>query len=241
MYLDWGRPSLETISRKLLVIGSRDEQPMVIERKLVVTESYAKHHANQHLIYNTIPDLLMPHLSGDLYALEIDDFDLRDKTKLTIQVEAMQIVDNVLADVALAIQGNSISGSSPFPWRFGRVPEFFRDESAPRAGIGVIINTQSIFDREPSDTLSLIEQTDAEYRKLVDRRLGEAQRKFLTYVDHRKVVVLEFYGDWWLLDEDDARKIVREVGLPPLIDEVWITNPEWVPESDYEIVYEQVR
>src|SRR5258708_29737577 len=87
----------------------------------------------------------------------------------------------------------------------------------------------------------LNEQTREEYNELADLRLAEAAPKFETYLDHRKVVVLEFYCDWWLLDEDDARQIMSEATLPPIIDEVWMTIPEWVSESDYEVAYERVR
>jgi hypothetical protein len=223
---------------EVLVTGSQSEQPMVIERKRVVSEAYAKHHANHHLIYETIPELLLPQINGDLYALEIDECDLRDKPKRKVQAEAEEIADLVLARRGLVVQGQAIAGNKPFPWQFGRVHPIDRDESMPDTGIGVQIKVRDLFNRS---WLSLIEQTRAEYRRLVDRRLAEASPKFEYYVVHRKVVVLEFYGDWRLLDEDDARQIVSEATLPPIIDEVWITIPEWVSESDYEIAYERVR
>lgn len=223
---------------EVLVTGSQGEQPMVIERKQVVTESYAKHHANQHLIYETIPKILLPHLNGDLYALEINDCDLRDKPKRKVKAEAEAIADHVLARRGLVVQGNAIAGNKPFPWQFGRVPPIDRDESMPGAGIGVNIKTGGIFSRKSA---SLINHTRAEYKGLVQRLLTQAAPKFETYFSHLKLVVLEFYGDFWLLDEDDAREIVSEVTLPPLIDEVWNTIPEWVSESDYEIGYERIR
>jgi len=233
-----GTPSARDKQPEVLVTGSQSEQPMVIERKQVVSESYAKHHANQHLIYETIPEVLLPHLNGDLYALEIDDCDLRDKRKYKLQAEAQAIADQVVEKISAVIQGVAIAGDKPFPWQFGRVHPIDRDESTPDAGIGVNIKTRSIFS---TNRLSLIEQTRAEYKELVQRRLAEAAPKFETYLDHRKVVVLEFYCDWWLLDEDDAREIVNEITLPPLIDEVWMTIADWVSESDYEVAYERVR
>lgn len=233
-----GTSSARDKQPEVLVTGSQGEQPMVIERKQVVSESYAKHHANQHLIYETIPKVLLPHLNGDLYALEIDDCDLRDKPKRKVQAEAEEIADHVLARRGLVVQGHAIAGNKPFLWQFGRVHPIDRDESMPDTGIGVNIKTRDVLSRS---RLSLIAQTRAEYMELADLRLAEAAPKFETYLDHRKVVVLEFYCDWWLLDEDDARQIMSEVRLPPLIDEVWTTIPEWVSESDYEVAYERVR
>jgi hypothetical protein len=197
-----GTSSARDKQPEVLVTGSQSEQPMVIERKQVVSESYAKHHANQHLIYETIPEVLLPHLNGDLYALEIDDCDLRDKTKYKLQAEVLKIADHVLGRLGLVVQGQAIAGNKPFPWQFGKVHPIDRDESMPETGIGVNIKTRDVFSRS---RLNLIEQTRAEYKELVDLRLSEAAPKFETYLDHRKVVVLEFYGDWWLLDDDDAR------------------------------------
>lgn len=235
-----GKPMLGDKQPEVLVIGMH-EQPMVIERKQVVSQSYAKHHANQHLIYDTIPELLAPHLSGALYLLEIEDSSLLEKTKLTLQTEALQIVDQVKANLRSIIDGQSIADSTPFPWRFGVVPESLRDDSAPTAGIGINIKSKSIFDQEPSDALRFIELARTEYRELVEYCLTEAEPKFRNYSNHRKVVLLEFYGDRWLLDEDDMREIVAKAQLPSLIDEVWMAVPEWVSESDYEVRYEQVR
>jgi hypothetical protein len=232
-----GTSSARDKQPEVLVTGSQSEQPMVIERKQVVSESYAKHHANQHLIYDTIPKVLLPHLNGDLYALEIDDCDLRDKTKFKVQAEVLQIANQVLAGLDVLVQGQAMAGNKPFPWHFGRVHPINRDESMPDAGIGVNIKTSGIF----NNRLSLIEKTRAEYNELVEYWLAEAAPKFETYLNHRKVIVLEFYGDWWVLDDDDTRKMVSEARVPALIDEVWIAIPEWISESDYEIAYERVR
>jgi hypothetical protein len=239
--LDVGRCGTSSTRDKLpevLVTGSQGEQSMVIERKQVVTETYAKHHANQHLVYEIIPEVLLPHLNGDLYALEIDDCDLRDKTKYKLQAQVQEIADQVVAKLRVVIEEEAIAGDKPFPWRFGRVHSIDRDESTPDAGIGVNIRTRSIF---RTNRLNLIEQTRAEYKELVQRRLAEASPKFETYLNYRKVVVLEFYCDWWLLDEDDAREMVTEITLPPLIDEVWMTIANWITECDYEVAYERVR
>lgn len=233
-----GTSSASDRQPEVLVTGSQGEKPMVIERKQVVSESYAKHHANQHLIYETIPDVLLPHLNGDLYALEIDDRSLRDKTKHKVQTEVLQIADYVLARLGFVAQGHAITRKEPFQWQFGRVHAIDRNESMPDTGIGVHIKTNDVFSRS---SLSLIEKTRAKYEELADLRLAEAAPKFETYLDHRKVVVLEFYCDWWLFDDDDAQKIVSDARLPPLVDEVWIAIPEWVSDSDYEVAYERVR
>jgi hypothetical protein len=223
---------------EVLVTGARGEQPMVIERKQVVSEAYARHHRNQHLIGEMIPELIWPHFSKDLYLLEINDCDLRDKTKSKVHTEIRQIADQIIAKCGLVVEGKSISGSSPFAWRFRRVPIIDRDETMPDAGIGVTIHgTGVVFDQ---NIIVASGRARAEYSALVNRCIAEAGLKFEMYLDHRKVVVLEFYGDLMLLDEDDAKEIVREMTLPPAIDEVWISTPQWISESDYEVDYERV-
>jgi hypothetical protein len=186
-----------------------------------------------------IPELISPHFGKDLYLLEINDFDLRDKAKSKIHAEIRQIADQVIAKKGLVVEGRSISGSSPFAWRFKRVPLIDRDETMPNAGIGVTIHgNRVVFDE---NIIVVSGRVREEYRDLVNRCLAEAGLKFEMYLDHRKVVVLDFYGDLMLLDEDEAREIVREMTLPPTIDEVWISTPQWISESDYEIGYERVR
>ena len=94
---------------------------------------------------------------------------------------------------------------------------------------------------EPRALSRRVKEAYDQTKKMLERQLAEAEPKFISYVDHLKVVVLEFYGDRDLLGEDDARQMIKEVELPALIDEVWMARHEWVSEWDFEIGYERAR
>lgn len=236
-----GAPAPGLKQPEVLLIGRRGERSMVIERKQVVAESYALHHGNLHVLYDMIPEALAPHFGDALYALELWDASLQGKRKREVQEAAREIADHVVANLEGVKGGAVISGHQPFPWRFGRVPAHARDDNAPEVGIGVEIHGSGDLSGEPQALLRQVEEAYAETKRVLERRLAEAWPKFLAYQDHFKVVVLEFYGDRSLLDEDDAKRMVGEVGLPALIDEVWVARPEWVSEWDYKIGYDRSR
>jgi hypothetical protein len=226
---------------EILLRGGRGERPMVIERKQVVAESYAMHHDNLHVLYEIIPETLAPHFGDALYALEVWDHSLQGRRKRDVQSAAREIAGHVVTHLE-GVKGGAVVGSRhPFPWRFGRVPAHARDDNAPEVGIGVEIHGSGDLFGEPQALLRQVEEAYAETKGVLERRLAEAWPKFLTYQNLLKVVVLEFYGDRSLLDEDDAKRMVAEVELPALIDEVWVAKHDWVSEWDYEIGYERVR
>jgi hypothetical protein len=137
--------------------------------------------------------------------------------------------------------GAVVGGRHPFSWRFCRVPAHTRDDNAPEVGVGVEVHGSGGLSDDPQSLLRQVEEAYAETKRVLERRVAEAWPKFLPYRDQFKVVVLEFYGNRSLLDEDDARRMVVEIELPELIDEVWVAKHDWVSERDCEIGYERVR
>lgn len=236
-----GVPSSGIKEPEVLLKGSSGERPMVIERKQVVTESYARHHGNLHVLYDLVPDALMPRLGDAHYALEVSDGGLRDKRQKEVRAAAREIADSVIADLDAVKGGTQVGGRHPFPWRFGRVPAHARDEDAPEVGIGVQVHGSAVTFDDPGTFLRQSEEAYAETKGVLERLLADAARKFVTYADHLKVVVLEFYGDTDLLGEDEVRKMVGEVELPALIDEVWVARQEWTSDCDYDLGYERLR
>lgn len=242
--LDAPKPGIPSPSLKqpeVLLKGRRNERRMVIERKQVVAESYAMHHGNLHVLYDIIPEALAPHLGDALYAVELNDASLQGKRIRDVRAAAREITDQVIANLA-GVKGGAIIGSQqPFPWRFGRVPEHMRDDNAPEIGVGVQVYDSDALADDPKTFLRQVGEAYAETKKVLERVLAEAEPKFVAYRDHLKIVVLEFYGDISLLGEEDVKRMVTEVELPALIDEVWVARHEWTSTWDYEIGYERVR
>lgn len=236
-----GVPSSGIKEPEVLLKGRSGERPMVIERKQVVAESYARHHGNLHVLYDLVPDALMPRLGDALYALEVSDGVLRDKRQKEVRAAAREIADAVIADIDAVRGGARVGGPRPFPWRFGRVPPHAREEGAPEVGIGVQVHGSAVTFDEPAVFLRQSREAYAETKAVLERLLADAALKFVTYADHLKVVVLEFYGDTDLLGEEEVKMMVGEVELPALVDEVWVARQEWISGSEYEVGYERVR
>jgi hypothetical protein len=242
--LDTPKPSITSPNLKqpeVLLKSLLGERKMVIERKQVVAQSYAAHHGNLHVLYEMIPEALMPQFGGALYSLELNESSIKGKKKREVQEAAREITKQVLANRERVMTGASVGSSQPFPWRFGRVPEHARPDDAPEMGIGVDVHGSDIFSSDPQTILRQIEEAYAGTKEILERVLGDAELKFAAYQDHLKVVVLEFYGDRNLLDEGDAKKMVAEMELPASIDEIWVARHNWVSEWNYEIGYERVR
>ncbi len=140
------------------------------------------------------------------------------------------------------VRGSAAIGDDrPFPWRFGRVSEQSREENASETGVGVHVHSSNDLDDDPQGAVRRVEEAYAETKKVLEQRLAEGALKFVTYPNCLRVVVLEFYGDRSLLDEDDSKRMLAEVELPALIDEVWVAQHDWISAWDYEIGYERAR
>ncbi len=100
---------------------------------------------------------------------------------------------------------------------------------------------QDILDLKPEESRLVIDKARNDCREILVRRLSEAEEKFRAYRDHLKVVVLECYGPWWALDENDVAIFLSQEALPPLIDQIWVAIQDWVSEWDYEIGYKRLR
>lgn len=94
---------------EVLLRGGRGERPMVIERKQVVSESYAIHHGNLHILYEMVPESLAPHFGDALYALEIGDESLRGRRKREGQAAAREITGHVVSNLE-GVKGGAVVG-----------------------------------------------------------------------------------------------------------------------------------
>jgi hypothetical protein len=236
-----GVPSPRLKQPEVLLKGRCGERPMVIERKQVAAESYAVHHGNLHILYDMIPEAVMPHFGDALYSLELNESSIEGKKKREVQEAAREITKQVLVNQQRVKSGAAVGNSQPFPWRFGRVPEHARPDNAPEMGIGVDVHGSDFFSSGPQTILRQAEEAYASTKKILEKVLRDTELKFANYQDHLKVLVLEFYGDGNLLTDDDAKKIVAELELPASINEVWVAQQDWISEWGYEIGYKRVH
>jgi hypothetical protein len=69
-------------------------------------------------------------------------------------------------------------------------------------------------------------------------QLNAAATKFVAYLNDRKLVLLDFYGDE--LSEDDIPALWGGIFVPVEIDEIWRTIHNWASAEDYEIGYDRL-
>jgi hypothetical protein len=104
---------------------------------------------------------------------------------------------------------------------------------------GLILST--IQPNSPLFEVGKYSQCLDEIRDIIVIRLREAAKKFTDYENSVKIVLLEFYGDIDDISDDTLRKIIQDVDLPDLIDEVWSVREEWISDSQTAPTYECLR
>jgi len=218
-----------------VLLEAPGEIPMVIERKAVVwPPDYFKYHRTEHEFRDLFLHQISGQFDGDLYALRVQADSLRGN-KQQVQEWAMIIAREVLQNRTVILTGGHLRRSSPFPWSFGRYPEFLRDESTPEAGVGVdIVGPLS----DDFDVANYQAQIDGAMRQL-NKVLSTTTGKFAGYSGSLKIVVLEFYGDF--LSEETAKELVAQAEVPAVVDQVWVARPDWVSPFDWQIAYDRVR
>jgi hypothetical protein len=77
--------------------------------------------------------------------------------------------------------------------------------------------------------------------RLTEDQLKRAAPKFAGYPDAIKVVLLDLCGENDFLSDEDLRELVGSARCPDGIDQVWVSEREWVSLTDYDTVYRRVR
>lgn len=108
----------------------------------------------------------------------------------------------------------------------------------PEKGVGVILLGDSLDGQITPEKLQVA--LNGVSTQLA-RELVASSRKFSGYEGCLRLVVIECYGDPPLLSDEDVARLVVNADLPTNIDQVWHAKPEWVSESDWQVVYERLR
>jgi hypothetical protein len=226
--LDIGRVGGATPKKpEVLVTDVATGKQMVIERKSVVwPPKYILIHKNGHDFAETIGELTRGMFHGLCYQLTVSAKQLEPlDNRRTIEIAR----DISSAIVHLTPSDLPVRRSVPINWVFRRASVH---EHGERKGIVVVHEGGSIFDRILND--SARKGTAA----AIQAALAAASAKFNEYPDARRVVLLDFYGDG--LFEDDIPPVLKSLAIPPNVDEIWMTKPDWISEDDFEIGYEQL-
>jgi hypothetical protein len=227
---------------EVLLLGEMGEQPMVLEKKIVVwPRDYLRDHQLMHDFFDAVESRLPRRLfENDVYVLEVSVSGLlvRNKNKRQIQGIASAIATVVLDSGAAVRKSGGIAGAAPIPWSFRRLPNEKREEETPQSGLGIIVqrdDTNCIQSVNANGLQRLSNQISQE----VSKQLLASAKKFQRYSRHRKIVLLEFVGDYLL--DINTKEIVATAEQPSSIDQVWVCEPVELSAWDQRTCYFRAR
>ncbi|TET44164.1 hypothetical protein E3J62_11110 [candidate division TA06 bacterium] len=211
---------------------------MVIERKILVwPPDYVRRHNLEHEFSDLFISLVKGAFEEDLYALEVSTKYLCGD-KQGVKDMARQIADKVLESVRHVCSSKDISARCPLPWRFGRLPDFLRDESTPDKGVGVyFLGPPDLFE---VDSIERSQARDGLSRQLQEV-LVQVESKFGAYDDSLRVLILEVYGNNTCLSDSDVEDAICKAALPPCVSQIWLAYPEYIGEWDWRVAYRRVK
>jgi hypothetical protein len=230
--LDSSKPQPE------IQLESTGEQCMVIERKAIVwPPDYLQSHNSEHKFFGYFVPRVSPAFQDDAYQLELRTRDVHGN-KEYVKHLAREIADAVLTRRAQVIEAGAIYSSHPIEWCFRQIQEYERDDDTPKNGVGVSLKDPLRRLPRSHDELPRVHKRIAQ---TVDKLLAKAAIKFVGYPNCLRVVVLEAYGDNLLPTDEDIEQIIQSALWPSNIDQIWLAEPEWLTESEFEVTYRQVR
>lgn len=214
-----------------VLLESVGDKCMVIERKAIVwPRNYLKYHRSEHDFSDSFTPQVSPLFQDDTYLLEISTKHLRGN-KAYLQDLAKQIAKMVIAQQAQIMETGATYSSRPIRWRFRQVQEHERDSDTPEKGVGIAWLSENKNDEA--------EKAQQGISVIIDDFLNEASLKFTDYPDCLRILVLEAYGD---LNEDNVvEQSVQKAVLPQNVDQIWLAEPTWISDIDFEVAYRQVR
>ena len=219
-----------------LLLEAPGEIPIVLEHKSVIwPPKHMSDHSNEDYLWNRICQQLGDQFKDSLYKLIVNAESLKGKRKREVEGFAEQIAQVVLSDETKAKSQRGIGDQKPIPWCFLPLLAHERDEIVPETGIGLEV-------RLPPEIFQSVGIAKSGYTKEFERLAKDTAEKFAEYADCLKLLLVQFYGDSsFILGEEDVIEIIRSVQLPEVIDQVWLAQPDWVSEYEYEVAWKHVR
>lgn len=231
----------ETREPEVLLTASGDK-PIVLERKSVVwPQDYFKNLRNQHYLHDEILELLSTLFQDTVYQLNVNEVSLKNKKKSEIKKIAEDIASAIIKNLKLAKEPCGLQCKIPFPWNFRPLSQQERDEeeSIPERGIGLLVHGTDPF--EISEIGNTREIAKIGFRREFENVTESAAKKFVSYEECLKILLVQFCGDYSYLMDEELIEIINAVELPILIDQVWIARHDWINQDEYEIDWELAR
>lgn len=224
-----------------LLLDAPGEISIVVEHKSIVWPKHIlEDHSKEHCFGDCVTRLLNDTFNDSMYRLTVYAESLHEKNKKEVGNHGEQIACAILADPITAKLPNGIAGKLPIPWRFRLVPSSENDYAYPKSG--TVVNVLGRFQSfgQPADNTESVAAKNG-FAGEFWRSANAAAEKFATYSDCLKLLLVQFYGDDWVVSDDDVAAIIQASKLPEAIDQVWLGLPEWISDDDCEVEWNLVR
>lgn len=216
-----------------LYTDKRSGRRLVIERKsLVWPPEYVVGHKNDHFLRDLVIEGLTDLTSDDAYELNLEP--AVSGTKEELQEFARLIIETVRARF-LEIRSGMEVGSTQVGrrWAFWRGDGSDRRfQNAPETGLGIhweIPQSEDVGRKRPE-----------EFLKEASRLFGACVAKFEPYMDARRILVIEQFGDirymgaWWW------KRVLEIAAPPPAITEIWDGMFDWLDDDQQGWTFEKL-
>lgn len=212
-----------------VLISSKNDRPMVIERKSVVWPSdHVQGLKKERAFASVLSGQLSPFLQDSSYALEVDSSEISARNDRQVT----DVANKIAAAILSAKESGKIDrlcGRLPIEWVFGA-----SDEWAARRGVTVVVRSHSnLFDLAQRECA--LQGWQAELAK----QLANTPRKFVEYESCVRTVVVQFYGEDF--SKEQVEGMVSRIVVPSDIDQVWMAYSEPVSDDEYETKYHRVH
>jgi hypothetical protein len=229
---DKSRPQPEM---RLSADGSKD---IVIEHKIIVwPENHLQQHRAEHDFADEFSKAVGSSFQDDIYMLEIspENIPINKKEHSTFVTRA---ANAVLKNINTIKTKGFYKESKPVPWSFYRLQKHERTEDTPKHGAGVIFSCDIDLVSE-IDKYSESKRID-EIRKIFVSHLQKTSEKFDGHSDCVRIFITAIYSGLIGLDHKILEQILPSIEIPNNIDQVWSSYPEWVSDTEQQILYELI-
>lgn len=205
---------------------------LVVERKSIVwPKDHAKHHSSFHVVADMVEKPLSGLLGDAPYLLTLPG-PIRG-TKSEIRGLGLQILSEAEKRLDALKAGHPIGRRGRLWWVLQRQEEGERDYWEPDSGL--------IVQQRGSDypTIEEYPHALAGVQRLVDQTLRRCTAKFKRHPDARRVVLLEYYSDFYL-GEDTFRTMLQSCPPPADVHEVWLRSEVWITDFEQDVFFHKL-
>lgn len=174
------------------------------------------------------------------YEFSFNEKFLSSHTKKQIKDNVKEVFEIIIGKIDLLRSGKKLKGQYPFPWKIFKTMSRLISEGTPETGV-VVYSMPDEWD-DGSDIAALNKKISGDkysFSEALENAISDAKKKFQRYPNAKRLLIVTFYGDSDLRDEE-LITIIQETEIPSCIEEVWCTYHEWMTEWEYELNWRRI-